>query len=123
MLQTDRKTDQNRQTVRDREHTQQDRRREPRSAAALALEAILAGGSWEQLPADDVLQLSHTMGNAALLDLYALRSLSPEAAAIPLPQSTIETAPLSTLGGEPAQAETPGFASMSSLGGTAPLAL
>ncbi len=62
------------------------------------------------------------MGNAALLDLYAMRNLSPEAATT-LPQSTIETAPLSAEGGEPALAETPGFAAMSPIGGTAPLAL
>ena len=121
MLRTDRKTAPAPKTVRDRERTQQKKSRDVRAEAAAALEAILAGGSREQLPAEGVLSLSHTIGNAALSKLLALRPAGPETAAGALPRGACETAPLQWDGGAPLLAQTPDFGAMSPIGSAAPL--
>ena len=123
MLQTDRKTDQTRQTSQDREQAQQKQNREPRAEAALALQAILAGGDWDQLSADGILSLSHTMGNAALAETLALRDSGPETATRLLPRGACETAPAEWGGGEPVLADAPDFGAMSPIGASAPVEL
>ncbi len=123
MLQTDRKTDQTRQTAQDREQAQQKQSREPRAEAALALQAILAGGDWSQLSADGILSLSHTMGNAALTETLALRDSGPETAPWILPRGACETAPTDWGGGAPLMTEAPDFGAMSPMGNAAPLAM
>ncbi len=123
MLQTDRKTDQNRQTGQDREQTRQQKQsHEQRTNAALALEAILAG-SWDQLPADGVLALSRTMGNGALTDLFSMRSTGPETQMRAMPRGSCETAPIDMPGGMPMLADTPVFGAMSPMGAAAPMEL
>ena len=124
MLQTDRKTDQSRQTAQDREQTRRQKQsREQRTNAALALDAILAGGSWDQLPADGVLSLSHTLGNGALLELLAMRSTGPETQTRAMPRGTCRTAPADWDGGAPVLAETPAFGAMSPMGDVSPMEL
>ena len=117
MLQTDRKTDQSRQNAQDREQTARSRQdRETGSNAALALDAILAGGNWDQLPADGVLALSHSLGNGALLSLFTLQSVGPETGPLALPAAEWNPA-------APLLAEAPDFGGMSPLGPAAPMAV
>ena len=123
VLQTDRKTEQTRQTAEDRQSAQRKQNREVKTKAALALEAILAGGSWEQIPTDGVLSLSHTMGNGALLELFAMRDTGPEAQARAMPRGGCEAAPADWNGGAPALTDAPVFAAMSPMGITAPVEL
>ena len=118
--QTSRKTEPTRQKTEDRESVQRKRSRETKPAAALALEAILAG-SWDQLPAEGVLSLSHTLGNGALLDLFSMRTTGPEAQTHPMPQGPCLTAPMRADGGEPLLADTPDFGALTPLGNTAPV--
>ena len=124
MLQTDRKTDQTRQTTQDREQTRQQKQsRELRPNAALALEAILAGGDWDQIPADGVLALSRTLGNGALLELYAMRNTGPETQTRAMPRGGCEAAPIEMPGGAPILADSPAFGAMSPMGASAPMEL
>ena len=105
------------------EATQRSKDRDPRNQAAQALEAILSGGSWEQLPTEGVLALSHSVGNSALLELAALRSEGPEEGASSLPTGPCEAAPLEMNVGEPLLADAPAFGGALSAGNAAPLAL
>ena len=126
MLQTDRKTTEatRREASKDKAEARRKQSSELRSAAALALEAILAGGSWDQLPAEGVLDLSHRIGNAALLDLAALRDLGPETGTRTLPEGPCAAAPTAGFaGGAPLTAEAPDFGAMSPMGNAAPLAM
>ena len=123
MLQTDRKTEQTRQTAKEEKSVRQKQSSEVQSAAALALQAILSGGDWEQLPADGVLSLSHTMGNAALAELAALRDTGPETAGAGLPRTACGTAPMQWDTGAPLLAEPPAFGAMSPMGDAAPIAI
>ena len=82
-----------------------------RAEASLALEAILAGGSWDQLPAEGVLALSHRMGNGALADLFARRDTGPETAACPTAWGDPGGEPLRCGGGAPETLEAPAFGS------------
>ncbi len=120
MLQTDRRTEASRQTSQDRDRAERRQAREDRTEAALALEAILNGGSWEQLPAEGVLALSRTVGNDALLSVLTLRETGPETATGILPSGACLTAPGDWGGGEPLTAEAPAFGPV---GETAPMAL
>ena len=124
MLQTDRKTDQSRQNAQDREQTARSRQdRETGSNAALALDAILAGGNWDQLPADGVLALSHSLGNDALLSLFTLQSVGPETGPPALPAGPCRTAAAEWNPAAPLLAEAPDFGGMSPLGPAAPMAV
>lgn len=119
MLQTDRKTETVRQSAREQENARRERSREAQANAALALDAILAGGDWSQLPADGVLSLSHRLGNSALLTLCELRGAEPETAR--LPSGGCETKPLAWDGGEPQLTEPPHFGAFAPMGEAAPL--
>jgi hypothetical protein len=123
MLQTERKSDPARKTTQNRNQTEESRRQssEIKNPASLALQAILAGGSWDQLPADGILALSHTMGNGALLDMYALHRTGPETAMYPAARDGGAAAPIEWSGGAPALTEAPAFGSLGVLGTTAPL--
>ena len=123
MLQTDRKTGQTRQTAQDRESVKQKQSSEIRSTAAQALQAILAGGDWDQLPADGILSLSHTMGNAALAELAAMRDSGPETMTGSLPGGVCRTDPMQWDGGAPVLTAAPDFGAMSPMGDAAPLAV
>ena len=71
-----------------------------------------------------MLELSHSLGNSALLDLLAARPSGAEATARPLPQSPCETAPAEfAAGGTPVMAEPPAFAAMAPMAATAPMAV
>ena len=109
MVQTDRRAETARRTDREQERTQQRKSRETGLSPAQALEAILSGGSWEQLPPEGVLALSHTLGNAALGEMMAMRFRGPELAAIPLPKSPLSAEPMEGPSGEPEWAEAPAF--------------
>ena len=89
----------------------------------MALQAILAGGSWDQLPANEVLALSHTMGNGALLDLCALRAAGEETDMRPLPGGECGTGPVNLAGGEMQIMEAPDFGTFSPMGAAAPMEL
>ena len=77
----------------------------------------------EQLPAEGVLELSHSLGNSALFDLLAARSAGAEAQTRPLPPGPCETAPAEFAGGAPVLAEPPAFAAMAPMGAAAPMAV
>lgn len=123
MLQTDRKTDLARQTAETRERTERRQSRDVRAEAALALEAILNGGSLEQLPAEGVLSLSRTAGNDALVSLLTLHKPGPDAGYRALPAGPCLTEPGEWSVGEPMTAQAPDFASFAPLSDAAPLAL
>ncbi len=89
----------------------------------MALQAILAGGSWDQLPANGVFSLSHTMGNGALLELFALRSTGLETDMRSLPRGECGTDPANWNGGEPQMMEAPDFGTFSPMGAAAPMEL
>ena len=121
MLQTDRRAETTRQTPQERDLTQRRQTHETRNKAAQALEAILSGGSWEQLSADGVLALSHTLGNAALLEVMALRDTGPELAASSLPGTALSSEPMGGFGGQPLLSEAPAFGALSPIGSLAPV--
>lgn len=56
-----------------------------------------------------MLALSHTLGNAALGEMMAMRFRGPELAAIPLPKSPLSAEPMEGPSGEPEWAEAPAF--------------
>lgn len=121
MLQTDRKTEQTRQTSQDREQTARKKDRDAPAEAAQALEAILNGGSLEQLPAEGMLALSHRMGNDALATVLMRRSAGPEEETPVLPDNPCLTEPGEWEAGEPLLAEAPDFASFSPMGAASPM--
>jgi hypothetical protein len=121
MLQTDRKTEQDRQAAPDREQTARKQNRDAPAEAALALEAILNGGSLEQLPAEGMLALSHRMGNGALAAVLRHRGAGPDEGAAALPGGSCLTEPGEWDAGEPLLAEAPDFASFSPMGAAAPM--
>ena len=123
MQQTERKTEPTRRAPKEEEATRQNKNRSLQREAAQALEAILSGGSWEQLPMEGVLALSHAAGNSALLELAALRDSGPEEAPSSLPEGPCETSPLEMSAGEPLLADAPVFSGPSSAGASAPLML
>lgn len=125
MLRTDRKTETTKQTQKEEQQRQQALRKQRTENAAdpsAALEAILAGGSWDQLPAESVLGLSGMIGNAALAELIAARETGPATAEFPLPAGACGTAPVQWGGGMPAMTGSPAFGAMAPIGG-APLAV
>jgi hypothetical protein len=126
MLQTDRKTTEPaRQNAREQERAQQRKKQDldAQAEAAATLQAILAGGSREQLPAEGMLALSHTLGNGALLELLALRPAGPETEGMPLPDAPCLTGPLPAPGGAPQWAAAPDFGGMAPMPASAPLAV
>lgn len=72
---------------------------------------------------EGVLALSHSVGNAALTELAALRGMGPEEGLNALPAGSCGTAPLEMDVGEPLLAAVPGFGGASSAANAAPLAL
>ena len=90
------------------------------SEAALALEAILSGGSWDRLPENGMLALSHRMGNGALLEVLANRGGGPERETAALPPGPCLTQPVEWGAGAPVLSDAPDFASFSPLGPAAP---
>ena len=120
MLQTDRRAETIRQNPQERDRAERRQEQETRDRAALTLEAILSGGSWEQLSAEGVLALSHTLGNAALLGVMALRDTGPELAAYALPGTALSARPMGGFGGEPLLSEAPAFGALSPIGSLAP---
>ena len=124
MLRTERKTDQARQGEKQPGQARREQGRETLSRCAQTLEAILAGGSWEQFPAERLRELSHTLGNAALLELLALKSTGPETVPRPLPGGSCAAAPAEVpVSGGPELVPAPDFSSMSPLGDAPPLTL
>ncbi|MBE7004304.1 MAG: hypothetical protein E7425_08490 [Ruminococcaceae bacterium] len=123
MHQTDRRTEPAKRSAQDKDRAERKQSRESQKSAAQALEAILAGGSWEQLSTDGILTLSHTVGNSALLDMLALRSMGPEAEISSLPDGACGTAPAEWGGGEPLCVAAPDFGAMSPMGAAAPLSV
>ena len=121
MVQTDRRAETARQTSREQERTERRPDREAETEAALALQAILSGGSWEQLPSEGVLALSHGLGNSALLEVVALRQKGPEAESARLPGGESLTGPMDAPGGAPLTAPAPDFGALSPLGALAPM--
>ena len=97
--------------------------RERLDAMRVESKALLAGQSPEQLPAESVLELSHSLGNSALLELMGARQTPPGEEARPLPAGPCATAPAEWSGGAPALTEAPAFAGMAPMGAAAPLAL
>ena len=123
MLQTDRKTEAPRQTSQEKSPSELSRSHDVPAQAAQALEAILSGGSWEQLPAEGVLALSHSVGNGALLSILSLRSAPPETEESALPAGPCRTEACPWEAGAPLMAEAPDFGSFTSLGEAAPAIL
>ena len=78
-IQTELKTEAALRTAQDRDNEKTPRASRTAPDAAMALEAILSGGSWDQLPAEGMLELSRTVGNGALLDILSMRKERPEA--------------------------------------------
>ena len=70
-----------------------------------------------------MLDLSHELGNSALLELMAARQTPPGAQTRPLPAGPCTTTPAEWGGGAPVLAEPPAFAGMAPMGAAAPLAL
>ena len=70
-----------------------------------------------------MLALSHSVGNAALTELAALRGMGPEEGLTALPAGSCGTAPMEMDVGEPLLAAVPGFGGASSTVNAAPLAL
>jgi len=70
-----------------------------------------------------VLALSHSVGNAALLELAALRGTGPEEGMSALPDGPCEVSPLEMSVGEPLLADAPAFGGPSFAGNAAPLTL
>ena len=124
MLQTDRKaTETTRRTDTDKAELRKNQSPELQPAAATALQAILAGGDWDTLPAEGVLGLSHSIGNAALADLAARRSAGREPGGFALPESPCMTAPADVAPDSTVFAEPPAFGAMAPLGAAAPMAI
>ena len=123
MIQTDRKTETARQTSQDREQNRRQKNPDKRDEASQALEAILNGSSWELLPAEGMLALSHRMGNDALVSVLTLRERGPETETAALPRGPCLTEPGNWSAGEPATESAPDFGSFASMGAAAPLAL
>ncbi len=123
MLQADRKTEAVRETAREQKTSRQKQTRENKTAPAAALEALLAGQSLGQLPAESVLALSHSLGNSALLELLSARGSAAEPETRPLPAGPCGTDPVNWGGGGPALAEPPAFAAMAPMGSPAPMAV
>jgi hypothetical protein len=123
VLQTDRKTEAARQTPQDREQTRRRQSPEKQNEASQALEAILNGVSWERLPAEGMLALSHRMGNDALLSVLSLRETGPETQRSSLPGGPCPTEPMDFGPGEAATESAPDFGAFTSMGDAAPMAL
>ncbi|MBO4419358.1 MAG: hypothetical protein J5789_06010 [Oscillospiraceae bacterium] len=124
MHQTERKTDQARQSEQKARQTKQSQSLEEAAECAQVLAAILAGGSWEQFPAERLRTLSGMVGNAALVELMTQRETGP-ALAMRLPVMTECTAaPVGIFGvGDPSTVQAPDFDGMSPIESAQPLAL
>jgi len=85
------------------------------------LQTVIAGGSWDQLPAESVLSLSHKLGNSVLLSLYLQRSRGPERQTRTMPHTACAAAPAVWEGEEPQLSPGPDFSGFSPLEGTAAL--
>lgn len=81
---------------------------------ALALQALLAGGMSQQIPAALLPAMSRRMGNSGLLDLMDRRSRGPEQVELSWSETPLNTVPLEG-GGEPALWSAPEFGSLSPL--------
>ncbi len=102
MHRTETKTDQKKLPEREQRHEQRKKSSEAASEWALTLNAILAGGSKEQLPAERIRGLSGVMGNSALAELFAMRNEGPRFSERELPHGECMTAPAEfDVGGEP----------------------
>ena len=118
---TERKTDQKRLPEQDRQQKQRTQDGEAASQWAGTLSAILAGGSFDQLPQEGIRGLSNVMGNSALCEILELRSEGPRFSERALPNGTCDTAPTATdAAGEPAFAD---GLSAAPIGNAQPLAL
>ncbi len=120
-IQTELKTEAALRTAQDRDNAKTPRDSRTAPDAAMALETILSGGNWDQLPAEGMLELSHTVGNGALLDILSMRKELPEAQAFPLPAGECGTVPVYAEGGMPLAVHSPQFGSMPPMGESAPL--
>ena len=120
-IQTDLKTEAALRTAQDRDSAKTPRAGRTAPDAAMALEAILSGGNWEQLPADGMLALSHTIGNGALFEIVSMRGARPETQTYPLPAGKCGAAPAAAASGTPLTVQPPQFGSMSPMDGAAPL--
>ena len=122
MHRTERKTDQKKQPERERQQEQRKQSSEAASEWALTLNAILAGGSKEQLPAERIRGLSGVMGNSALAELFATRNEGPRFAERDLPQGECMTAPAAfDVGGEPSLVSPPDGLSAAPPGNAQPM--
>ena len=89
---------------------------------AQTIEAILEGGSREQLPAERVLSLSGVIGNSALAELFELRETGPGFAPGLLPRGECATEPAEIAEqGEPRLVSPPESFASGSLGSAQPL--
>ena len=122
MHRTERKTEQTRQPDGERRRNPREKSPDPASEWARTAEAILAGDSWEQLPAERIISLSGAIGNTALTELFALRENGPETADRPLPRGKCTEKPLE-FGeiGEPLLVSPPGVSTEGSAGIFQPL--
>ena len=122
MHRTETKTDQKKLPEREQRHEQRKKSSEAASDWALTLNAILAGGSREQLPAERIRGLSGVMGNSALAELFAMRKAGPQFSETDLPQGECMTAPAEfDVGGEPALVSPSDGQSAAPLGNAQPL--
>ena len=93
MHRTERKTDQRKLPEQERQQKQRTQSAEAASAWALTLNAILAGGGREQLPAERIRELSGVIGNSALEELFAMRREGPLFSERELPPGVCGTVP------------------------------
>ena len=68
-----------------------------------------------------MIQVDHTLGNAALLEVMALRETGPELETSVLPGAALSSAPMGGFGGQPLLSDAPAFGGLSPIGSLAPV--
>ena len=124
MHQTERKTDQKKLSVPERQQKQRTQNAEAASDWGLILQTILAGGSREQLPAERIRELSGVMGNSALAELFTARKEEPRFSERELPQGECRTSPADAdVQGEPSMVSPPDGSLTAPIGDMQPMTL